>query len=405
MKISFAAKIAFRALWRNRMRSVLTALGIIIGVGAVIAMVSIGNGAKAQVEDQISSLGQNVIMVFSGSRTAGGVRSGFGGAGTLMVEDAEAIAKEIPEVVNYSPEVSTYAQIIAGNQNWNTRVQGEAQGYFDIRQWEFEEGTPFTEQDVRSATKVAVIGKTVSRQLFGDSSPIGEIIRINNVPFTVVGLLSPKGSSMMGQDQDDTIIIPYTSAMKRLSKDTSLRTILVQVSSLDEMATAQKAIQELMRQRHRIVGDKADDFTVFTQEEITKMATSTLRIMTVLLGAIAGVSLVVGGIGIMNIMLVSVTERTREIGIRMAVGAHERDILLQFLIEAIALSLIGGLIGVVVGVGTSKIISAVANWPTLISTNSILLALFVSALVGIFFGFYPAKKASQLEPIDALRYE
>lgn len=405
MKISFAAKIAFRALWRNRMRSVLTALGIIIGVGAVIAMVSIGNGAKAQVEDQISSLGQNVIMVFSGSRTAGGVRSGFGGAGTLMVEDAEAIAKEIPEVVNYSPEVSTYAQIIAGNQNWNTRVQGEAQGYFDIRQWEFEEGTPFTEQDVRSATKVAVIGKTVSRQLFGDSSPIGEIIRINNVPFTVVGLLSPKGSSMMGQDQDDTIIIPYTSAMKRLSKDTSLRTILVQVSSLDEMATAQKAIQELMRQRHRIVGDKADDFTVFTQEEITKMATSTSRIMTVLLGAIAGVSLVVGGIGIMNIMLVSVTERTREIGIRMAVGAHERDILLQFLIEAIALSLIGGLIGVVVGVGTSKIISAVANWPTLISTNSILLALFVSALVGIFFGFYPAKKASQLEPIDALRYE
>ncbi|MFZ5807111.1 MAG: ABC transporter permease [Verrucomicrobiota bacterium] len=405
MKISFAVRIAFRSLWRNKMRSTLTALGIIIGVGAVIAMVSIGNGARTQVEDQIASLGQNVVVIFSGSRSAGGVRSGMGGAGTLSLEDAEAIQREIPQIINLSPEVSKSAQVIAEGQNWYTRVQGESPDYFAIRQWAFEEGQSFTEQDVRSAAKVAVIGATIRKQLFGSENPVGKIIRVNNVPFTVVGLLEKKGLSVMGMDQDDALIIPYTSVMKRITNETNLRAILAQVGEPQDMAPAQKSIENLLKQRHRITDDKPDDFTVHNQEEITKTATETSRIMTVLLGAIAGVSLVVGGIGIMNIMLVSVTERTREIGIRMAVGARQHDILLQFLIEAIALSAIGGIIGIATGIATSEIISAVAKWPTLISMDSILLALICSGAVGIFFGYYPARKASRLQPIDALRYE
>ena len=405
MRIIATLIVAVRALRRNKMRSVLTTLGIIIGVGAVIAMVSIGNGAKAQVEAQIASLGQNVILIFSGSITSSGLHTGWGSAGTLKVEDADAIAREIPGVVAVSPEVRTVNQVAAGNQNWFTQVLGESSDYFDIRQWPLTAGAVFTDQDVRSANKVAVIGKTVAQQLYGNDDPLGQIVRIKAVPFLVVGVLAPKGLSVMGTDQDDVIIMPHTSAMKRLLRQTKLRAINVQAASAALLPNVQGQITDLLRDHHRIGPGKDDDFTVRNQQEIAEAATATSRIMTVLLGAIASVSLVVGGIGIMNIMLVSVTERTREIGIRMAVGAHARDILLQFLIEAVTLSSLGGVIGILIGVGASQVLSAVAHWPTLISVSAIIIAFVFSAGVGVFFGFYPARKAAQLDPIEALRYE
>ena len=399
------AKIAWRALRRNPMRSGLTTLGIIVGVGAVIAMVGIGNGAKAQVEGQIASLGRNVILVFSGSTTSSGLRTGWGGAGTLTVEDVEAIRREISGVAAISPEVRTITQVVADNQNWATQVLGESPDYFEIRGWAVVEGEPFTERDVRSANKVAVIGRTTARQLYGGESPIGRVVRIKNVPFVIVGLLAPKGLSVMGTDQDDVIIMPYSAAMKRVMGTTTLRSINIQAATPSLLASMPRQITELLRQRHRIGPGRDDDFTVRTQQDIAEAATETSRVMTTLLGAIAGVSLIVGGIGIMNIMLVSVTERTREIGLRMAVGAHARDILMQFLLEAIVLSMAGGVIGIAVGIVTAKVLSAVANWPTLISPGSIVVAFLFSAAVGIFFGFYPARKASRFDPITALRYE
>jgi len=387
------------------MRSVLTALGIIIGVGAVIAMVGIGNGAKAQVEAQIASLGQNVILIFSGSTTSSGIRTGWGGAGTLKVEDAEAIRREVPGVVGVSEEVVSTTQVAAGNQNWFTRIYGESADYFDIRQWPLADGAPFTPQDVRSANKVCVIGRTTATQVYGNEDPVGQILRIKEVPFTVTGVLTPKGLSTQGVDQDDIVIMPYTSAMKRVIGGTNLRNINVQIGDARQIEAAQQQIISLLRQRHNIRPGRDDDFTVRNQQEIADAATATSRIMTLLLGAIAGVSLVVGGIGIMNIMLVSVTERTREIGVRMAVGAHGSDILTQFLIEAVTLSSVGGVIGIICGVGASKILSAYAHWPTLISLSSIAIAFLFSGAVGIFFGFYPARKAAALDPIEALRYE
>ncbi len=404
-RILATIKIALRALRRNKLRTFLTMLGMIIGVGAVIAMVGIGNGAKAQIEAQIASMGENVILVFSGSFNRGGVRSGWGGAGTLSVDDAEAIQREIPGVTIISPEVQSSGLVAAGNQNWSTRVQGESESYFDLRHWPVVQGASFSEQDVRSANKVAVIGQTIVDQLFPGEEPIGQIFRIKSVPFRVVGVLKQKGLSVQGQDQDDLIVVPYSTAMKRLQRVTMLRTINVQVASPDLLSLAQQQIIELLRQRHKITPGKDDDFTVRNQQEIADMATAQSKTMTLLLGAIAGVSLVVGGIGIMNIMLVSVTERTREIGIRMAIGARGRDILLQFLIEAVTLSVIGGVIGIATGVGASKILAAKMSWPTLTSTDSAIIAFFFSAMVGIFFGFYPARKASRLDPIDALRYE
>ena len=387
------------------MRSVLTALGIIIGVGAVIAMVGIGNGAKAQVEAQIASLGQNVILIFSGSTTSSGIRTGWGGAGTLKVEDAEAIRREVPGIVGVSEEVVSTTQVAAGNQNWFTRIYGESADYFDIRQWPLADGAPFTPQDVRSANKVCVIGRTTATQVYGNEDPVGQILRIKEVPFTVTGVLTPKGLSTQGVDQDDIVIMPYTSAMKRVIGGTNLRNINVQIGDARQVEAAQQQIISLLRQRHNIRPGRDDDFTVRNQQEIAEAATATSRIMTLLLGAIAGVSLVVGGIGIMNIMLVSVTERTREIGVRMAVGAHGSDILTQFLIEAVTLSSVGGVIGIICGVGASKILSAYAHWPTLISLSSIAIAFLFSGAVGIFFGFYPARKAAALDPIEALRYE
>jgi putative ABC transport system permease protein len=387
------------------MRSVLTALGIIIGVGAVIAMVGIGNGAKAQVEAQIASLGQNVILIFSGSTTSSGIRTGWGGAGTLKIEDAEAIRREVPGVIAVSEEVVSNAQVASGNQNWFTRIYGESAEYLDIRQWPLLDGAPFTSQDVRSANKVCVIGSTTAAQIFGGTDAIGQVLRIKNVPFTVTGVLTRKGLSTQGVDQDDVVIMPYTSAMKRVAGGTTLRNINVQVADAKDLAIAQQQIIDLLRQRHNIRPGRDDDFTVRNQEEIAQAATATADVMTGLLFAIACVSLLVGGIGIMNIMLVSVTERTREIGTRMAVGAHGSDILTQFLIEAVSLSSVGGVIGIIVGVVGSKAISAVKQWPSLISPGSIVIAFLFSAAVGIFFGFYPARKAAALDPIEALRYE
>ena len=405
MKVESTFKIAFRALRRNKLRSVLTALGIIIGVGAVIAMVSIGNGAKAQVEQQIASLGENVILIFSGSVTSSGIRTGWGSAGTLKIEDAEAIRHEVPGVIAVSEEVISTRQVSAGNQNWFTRVYGESPEYFDIRQWPLSNGASFTGQDVRSSNKVCVIGRTTASQVFGSEDPIGQVLRIQGVPFLVTGVLTPKGLSPQGTDQDDIVIMPYTSAMKRVIGGSTLRGINIQVASPNDLAPAQQQITELLRQRHNIRAGRDDDFTVRNQQEIAETATATSRIMALLLGAIASVSLIVGGIGIMNIMLVSVTERTREIGVRLAVGAHGRDILTQFLIEAVTLSVIGGAIGILLGLGASWMLSVFAHWPTLISIPSIIAAFFVSAAVGIFFGFYPAREAARLDPIEALRYE
>jgi len=405
MKVESTFKIAFRALRRNKLRSVLTALGIIIGVGAVIAMVSIGNGAKAQVEQQIASLGENVILIFSGSVTSSGIRTGWGSAGTLKIEDAEAIRREVSGVIAVSEEVISTRQVSAGNQNWFTRVYGESPEYFDIRQWPLSDGASFIGQDVRSSNKVCVIGRTTASQVFGSEDPIGQVLRIQGVPFLVTGVLTPKGLSPQGTDQDDIVIMPYTSAMKRVIGGSTLRGINIQVASPNDLAPAQQQITELLRQRHNIRAGRDDDFTVRNQQEIAETATATSRIMALLLGAIASVSLIVGGIGIMNIMLVSVTERTREIGVRLAVGAHGRDILTQFLIEAVTLSVIGGAIGILLGLGASWMLSVFAHWPTLISIPSIIAAFFVSAAVGIFFGFYPAREAARLDPIEALRYE
>ena len=308
-------------------------------------------------------------------------------------------------VIGVSEEVVSTTQVAAGNQNWFTRIYGESADYFDIRQWPLADGVPFTAQDVRSANKVCVIGRTTATQIYGNENPIGQILRVKNVPFTILGVLTPKGLSPQGVDQDDIVVMPYTSAMKRVIGGTTLRNINVQIGDDRQIEAAQQQIISLLRQRHNIRPGRDDDFTVRTQQEIAEAATATSRVMTVLLGAIAGVSLLVGGIGIMNIMLVSVTERTREIGVRLAVGAHGRDILTQFLIEAVTLSSIGGVIGIAIGLGTSQVLSKVAHWPTLISITSIIVAFFFSAAVGIFFGFYPAREAARLDPIEALRYE
>jgi len=398
-------KIAGRALARNTMRSILTMLGIIIGVGAVIAMVAVGQGAKAQIETQIASIGSNLLMVFPGSTTQGGVHAGSGSVTTLTADDAEAIQKELSSVRLAAPSLRNVAQVVSANQNWSTAVTGSTPDYFVVRDWSFESGGSFTQSDYDGATKVAVIGKTVATNLFGSQDPVGQIIRIQNVPFKVVGLLSPKGQSAMGQDQDDTVIIPLSSLQKRIMGVTYVQAIMVSANSPEETITAEGEIQRLLHQRHHIPPGQDDDFTVRNMTDIAAAAEASSQIMTLLLGSIASVSLIVGGIGIMNIMLVSVTERTREIGIRMAVGARSRDILLQFLVEAVVLSLAGGVLGVMLGVASSRIISAFVHWPTIISLSSILLASFFSIAIGVFFGLYPARRAASLDPIEALRYE
>jgi len=397
--------VALRALRRNKMRSILTALGIIIGVGAVIATVSIGNGVQAQQAAQIASLGQNIILVFAGSANAGGARSGYGGAGSLTVEDALAIKSQVRDVEAVSPEIRGGAQVLANGLNWFTHIQGESEDYLAMREWPLSAGVDFSEQDIRSDAKVCIIGQTIVNNLFPDGDAVGKSIRIRNLPFKVIGVLAAKGFSLTGIDQDDLVIIPYTSAMKRFSRQTFLPFINVQATSAERMANAEQDIASLLRDRHHITQGRDDDFTVRDQKEISDLYTAQARTMTFFLSIIACISLVVGGIGIMNIMLVSVTERTREIGIRMAVGAHGRDIRMQFLIEAVVLSLMGGVIGILFGIGISELLSAFKNWPTLISTVAIVAAFAFSGAVGICFGYYPASKAAQLDPIDALRYE
>ena len=405
MKFSATWMIALRALRRNPMRSGLTMLGIIIGVAAVIAMVAIGTGAKEQVAASIAQIGQNTVLVLSGAPSRGGVRGGWGSAPTLTRQDYEAIRKEVSGVLRATPDVRKNAQVMAGNQNVNTTINGAGEDYVDIRAWDFVDGGNFSSSDVKAATKVAILGNTVATNLFGDASPVGQIVRIQNAPYAVVGLLKPKGMSMMGSDQDDVVLVPWSSALVRLTGTDSFRSITVQAESAEQVEQMMEDIGALLRQRHRLRDGAEDDFHVHSQQEIMEMATSTAKTMTILLGAIAGVSLLVGGIGIMNIMLVSVTERTREIGVRMAVGARGSDILLQFLVEAVVLSVGGGLIGIGLGVGIAQIVSAKVGWNTLVSPESVALAFAFSAAIGIFFGFYPARKAAGLDPIEALRYE
>ncbi len=402
MRILAPFKLAARALRRNKMRSLLTMLGVIIGVGSVIASVSITTGASKQVEDKVASLGQNVVTVFSGNFTSGGMRGGWGSAPTLTVEDTAAIKNEIGNVVAVSPEVRDRMQILANGLNWNTQIQGESPDYPQIRDWNIADGAMFTDADVRSIAKVAVIGKTVVDQLFINQDPVGETLVIRNIPFKVVGVLETKGFNLFGQDQDDIVIIPYTSHMRRITKRTFVNSIMVQAASKETINQVQDDITALLRDRHK---SAEQDFTVRTQLELMAMATSTTRIMSVLLAAIASVSLIVGGIGIMNIMLVSVTERTREIGIRMAVGARGRDILIQFLIEAVTLSAVGGIMGIALGMTAAKVTSHLTGWPTLTPFAWIGIACVSSAGIGIVSGFYPAWKASRLDPIEALRYE
>jgi len=396
---------AFRALRRNKMRSFLTMLGIIIGVAAVIAMLAIGQGAEYSVKQQIEALGTNVLIVLPGSQHTGGLRVGAGSMTNLTEDDANAILKDCPAVAMLSPGTRSGGQVIAGNLNWATGIEGVGTDYLDIRKWNVEYGDFFTDQDVKGAAKLCVLGKTVADNLFPDSSPVGQNIRIRNVPFKVIGVLSRKGQNAMGQDQDDIILAPYTTVLRRLTWYPYLRQILVSATSPANIVVAQSQITELLRMRHKIASYDPDDFTIRNQADLANAANATTQILTILLASIASVSLLVGGIGIMNIMLVSVTERTREIGIRMSVGARGWDILTQFLIEALVLSLLGGIIGIILGVGGSTAISRIADWPTIITAFSIILSFGFSIAIGIFFGFYPARKAALLNPIDALRYE
>jgi putative ABC transport system permease protein len=383
-------------------------LGIIIGVGAVIAMLAVGMGASNRISEQISSIGSNLIMIIPGATTAGGVRMGSGTQPTLTMGDAEAIQKECSAVSNVAPVLSGVAQVVYGHQNWSTGVLGTTPGMLTVRDWPLSSGRSFTDQDVKSATKVCLLGQSVADNLFGDMNPVGQVVRIKKVPFTVVGILDKKGQSPQGQDQDDTLLVPVTTAQKKLFGTTfpgMVRIIMVKAKSTEDLASAEKQINALLRQRHRIGPKQENDFTVRNLTQFMQAAEQSTKVMTILLGAIASVSLLVGGIGIMNIMLVSVTERTREIGIRMAIGAKTWDIRLQFIIEALILSLIGGIAGIVAGISSSELISMFAGWTTIVSPFSILLAFGFSGLVGIFFGFYPAYKASLLDPIEALRYE
>jgi putative ABC transport system permease protein len=401
-------RIALRALMVNKMRSTLTMLGIIIGVGAVIAMIAVGSGAKQRIADQIASMGSNLLMVMSGSSTSGGLRFGAGTVPTLTVDDAKAILTEIPSVKYVAPSIQGVAQVVYGNQNWSTSITGTTPEVIDIREWPVALGRPFTQQDVDGATKVCLLGTTVVENLFGGIDPVGQIVRIKKIPFTVVGVLASKGQTSFGHDQDDTIFVPLTTAQKRLfgmQFPGMVRSISVQARTSEVMKEVEDQIIELLRQRHRIQAHQDSDFTVRNLTEIMSAAEQSASVMSLLLGAIASISLIVGGIGIMNIMLVSVTERTREIGIRIAVGAKGRDILLQFLIESLVLSLIGGIVGIGIGVVGTIILSHFTQWPTLFSTEAILLAFLFSGGVGVFFGFYPARKASLLNPIEALRYE
>jgi putative ABC transport system permease protein len=400
-------RVAFRALVRNKMRAILTMLGIIIGVSAVIAMVSIGQGAQASVQAQIESIGTNLLFVSAGAQNVGGVRTGTGDSGTnsLTVEDLEAIKRELPSVSMVTPAVNARSQLVAGNMNWNTSVQGVSEQYPEIRKWTVQSGGFFTDVDVRTAARVIVIGQTIGDNLFPGTDPVGQTLRVANLPFKIVGVMASKGQDQQGRDQDDIAFAPYTTVQKKVLGSPRLQIAYASAISQDATYTAQEQITELLRQRHKLTQAEPNDFTVRNMTDIAEAANETNNTMTILLACIASVSLLVGGIGIMNIMLVSVTERTREIGIRMAIGARSSAVRTQFLIESIVLSLTGGFVGIVLGIIVSVGIPRLLGWPTLISGLAIVGSVIFSAAVGIFFGYYPARKAAALDPIEALRYE
>ena len=398
-------RLALRALARNKMRSALTMLGIIIGVGAVIAVVSIGQGAQYMVQQGIQAMGTNVVFIAAGSGRPGGIRVGYGGVKTLTIDDMNAILREIPLIKEAAPSVNSRRQIVYGNQNWSTAVTGTTPNYFEIRSWSIQSGSVFSDEEVALAANVCVIGTTVANILFLDENPVGKTLRIGNLPFRVDGVLESKGQNVMGQDQDDAIYAPYTTVQRKISGITWVQFINASAISPVASVAAVAPITSLLRERHRIRTGDDDDFFVRTQSEVADLMNQTQGVMTMLLGGIASVSLLVGGIGIMNIMLVSVTERTREIGVRMAVGATESDVQHQFLVEAVTLSMMGGAIGIVFGLAGSALISNFLSWPTLVSVKAIVTAALFSVAVGIFFGYYPARKAARLDPIEALRYE
>ncbi len=398
-------RLALRALARNKLRSSLTMLGIIIGVGAVIATVSIGQGAEYLVQQGIQSMGTNAVFIAAGSGRPGGARMGFWAVKTLTIDDMNAIVREVPLIREAAPAVISRVQVVYQNQNWYTTIQGTSPNFFTIRTWPVQAGSAFSQDEVDSAANVCVLGTTVSRILFGDENPVGKQIRIGNLPFRVTGVLESKGQSVMGDDQDDRIFAPFTTVQRKISGITWIQFINASAISQEASVAAVPQITALLRERHHIRPGDDDDFFVRTQSEVADLAQQTSRVMTLLLGSIASVSLIVGGIGIMNIMLVSVTERTREIGVRMAVGATESDVQQQFLVEAVTLSMVGGVVGIGVGLVGSALISNFLSWPTLISIKAIIAAALFSAGVGIFFGYYPARKAAQLDPIEALRYE
>ena len=404
MNLATLVQIGATALARNRMRSALTVLGIVIGVAAVIATLAIGQGARAAVQAQIASLGANTLTVIPGSVTSGGARGGFGGVQTMTADDATAIARDCPAVEAASAGTRTTAQVVAADNNWSTSVQGVTPDFVTIRQWPVNEGAFFTDSDVRGSAKVAVLGQSVVDQLFPGQNPVGQTIRIKNTPFRVVGVLTVKGGSGFGGDTDDTILIPLTTAQNRLMGITYVNWISVSARDESSVAEATDQITELLRERHKIRGGN-DDFFIRTQQEAASSAEATSKVMTTLLASIAAVSLLVGGIGIMNIMLVSVTERTREIGIRRAIGARRYDILVQFLIESAVLSLAGGALGVLIGVLTAKLVSLFAHWPTMVAPEAVLVAFLFATLVGLFFGWYPAMRAARLNVVESLRYE
>ena len=405
MSLLKTIQAALKALNKNKMRSFLTMLGIIVGVLAVVAMISIGQGAKVSVQERISQLGSNLLFVRPGSAFRHGVHGGWGSRTSLRPEDAEAIVEECPSVEMVSPEVSTRAQVVYKNKNWNPSISGTGADILAIRGWKMEAGSFFRKSDVRGAAKFCILGKTVVENLFEGVNPMGEIIRIRQIPFTVLGVLAQRGQAGGWYDQDDVILVPYTTAQKRLLGIQHINNIVVSAVSAESMSSAEQEISELLRRRHDLADYEEDDFSIRNMADIQEAVAETAGTMTMLLAGIASVSLLVGGIGIMNIMLVSVTERIREIGIRMSVGARDRDILMQFLVEAVVLSLTGGLMGIIAGIIGSRVISSIAGWPTVVSGASIGLAFVFSAAVGVFFGFYPARKASKLSPIDALRYE
>jgi putative ABC transport system permease protein len=405
MKWKSLIKVALRSILRNRMRSFLTMLGIIIGVGSVIALISVGKGTQSDISGKIESLGTNLLMVMPGASGMGGVSRGAGSWRTLTLSDVEAIERETTLITNVTPVVRESAQIIAGRNNWFTSVQGVTPNYTEIRSWPVERGSFFTDRDVKAMSKVAVIGATVADTLFPGLEPIGAKIRLGSVPFTVVGVLSRKGQNMMGADQDDIVLAPSTTVLYRLGNGRWINSITASAVSEDEVDAARTELQQILRRSHRLAGSEEDDFSIRTQTEMTEFATSVTRMMTLLLSCVAGVSLLVGGIGIMNIMLVSVTERTREIGIRLAIGAREADVLVQFLIEAATISLMGGVLGIIFGFVTAAVIGKAISASVVVDPVMIAVSFLFSGMIGIFFGFYPAKKAAALNPIEALRYE